>query len=71
MKVLFGFGVVLLVLGIASFFVPLPHKESHGIEVGDTKIGVETEHKEKVPPAVGAVLVLGGVSLMIAGRARN
>ena len=68
MRVLLGVGVVVLVLGIFSFFVPLPHSEHHGVSFGDAKIGVTTQEDEKVPPAVSVVLVVVGAGLMIAGR---
>jgi hypothetical protein len=64
-------GLVVLVLGILSFFVPFPHTENHGIKVGDSSIGVQTQHSEKLPPAVGAILIVGGAVLMIAGRGRS
>ena len=31
-------GVVLLVLGLLSFVVPVPHSENHGVKIGDAKI---------------------------------
>jgi hypothetical protein len=43
-------GVLLLVLGIAAFILPIPHREQHRIEIGDAKIGVQTENSEKLPP---------------------
>ena len=52
MKMLFGVGLVVLILGVASFFVPFPKQENHGIKVGDTKIGVQTEHSERISPIV-------------------
>jgi hypothetical protein len=61
-------GVVVLVLGIFSFFIPMPHSEHHGVSVGDAHVGVTTEHDEKVPPALSIVLVVVGGALMIAGR---
>ena len=71
MKMLFVVGLVVLVLGIASFFVPFPQRENHGIKVGDASIGVQTQHDEKLSPAISAVLILGGAGMMIAGRGRN
>jgi hypothetical protein len=68
MKGLLLAGVVLLVLGIASLFVPLPHHEHHGISAGDAHIGITTEHDQKVPVALSIVLVVAGAGLMIAGR---
>jgi hypothetical protein len=67
MKMLFGVGLVVMILGLASFFIPFPHSENHGIKVGDAKIGVQTEHSEKLSPAISGVLLLGGAALMIAG----
>lgn len=67
MKALFGVGLVVLVLGILSFFVPYPKTENHGIKVGDAKIGVQTTHDERAPLAVSIVLVGVGAGLMIAG----
>lgn len=67
MKMLFWVGLVVLILGIVSFVVPMPHTENHGIKAGDMSIGVQTTHNEKVSPIVSAVLVLGGAGMMIAG----
>jgi hypothetical protein len=71
MRVLFNVGAILLVLGIASLFVPIPRHERHGISAGDIKIGIETTEREKVHPAISAVLIGGGVVLMIAGARRR
>ena len=70
MKVLLIVGVLLVVLGIVSFFVPVPHSEHHGVNLGDARIGITTEHDEKVSPVISAVLVVAGAGLMIAGRKR-
>jgi hypothetical protein len=50
-----------------SFVVPVPTHENHGLKIGDAKISVQTENTEKLPPAVGIVLVAGGVVAMILG----
>ena len=68
MKALLVVGVLLIVLGIASFFVPVPRSEHHGMNIGDAHIGVTTEHDEKVSPVISTVLVVVGAGLMIAGR---
>jgi uncharacterized membrane protein len=67
MKALALTGVVLLVLGILSFVVPLPHKEKHGVSIGDAKFSIQTENSEKLPPAVGIILVGGGVFALVLG----
>lgn len=71
MKALFSIGLILLVLGIVSFFVPVPHSENHGVKAGDVHIGVQTHHSERVPPAVGIVLLIVGAGLMISGRVKS
>jgi len=71
MKALFVVGLVILVLGVASLFVPIPEKERSGIEVGGVSLGVETTHKEKVSPIVSGVLILAGAGLMIAGTRKS
>jgi hypothetical protein len=68
MKALMVVGVVVLVLGIVSFFVPFPHSEHHGVSVGDAHVGITTHVDEKVSPVVSIVLVAAGAGLMIAGR---
>ncbi len=60
-------GIVLLVLGLLAFVVPMPHHEDHSVSIGGAKLGVETEHTEKLPPAVGAVLLVGGVLALVVG----
>ncbi|MGA6984107.1 MAG: hypothetical protein WCC95_15385 [Candidatus Sulfotelmatobacter sp.] len=60
-------GAVVLVLGIISFFIPMPHHEHHGLSVGDAHVGVTTEHDQKIPPALSVVLIVVGAGLAIAG----
>jgi hypothetical protein len=60
-------GVLLLVLGVLSLVVPVPHRENHGVKIGDAKISVQTESSDKLPPAVGIVLLAGGVVALILG----
>ncbi|MGB9074423.1 MAG: hypothetical protein WCC22_17425 [Terriglobales bacterium] len=67
MKILLFAGLLLVVLGIASLVVPIPRSESQGIKVGDTNIGVQTSHSERVSPIISAVLIAGGIALAIAG----
>jgi hypothetical protein len=71
MKALFWAGLVLLILGVASLVVPIPRTEREGIKVGGVSLGVETRHDEKAPPIISAVMILGGVGLLIAARRKN
>jgi hypothetical protein len=64
-------GVLLIVLGLATFIVPIPHREEHGVQIGDAKIGVQTESSEKLPPVVGIVLLTGGVLALVLGARKS
>ena len=68
MRNLLWIGLVVIVLGIVSLFVPIPHNERHGIRAGDVSIGFETRTDEKVSPAVSAVLIAGGAGMIIAAK---
>jgi len=68
MKPLFWVGLALLALGVVSLLVPIPRSQRDGVRVGGVSIGIETHHDEKAPPAVSAIMILGAVGLMIAGR---
>jgi hypothetical protein len=71
MKALFAVGLVLVILGLASLFVPIPQKDRAGVEIGGVSLGVETSHKEKVSPIVSAVLIVAGAGMMIAGQRKK
>jgi hypothetical protein len=67
MKILLFAGLLLVVLGIASLVVPIPHSETQGVKIGDASIGVQTSHSERVSPIISTVLIAGGIALTIAG----
>jgi len=71
MKVLFWIGAVLMVLGIASFFVPIPQSEKEGIKAGGASIRIETIHQETVSPVVSAAMILAAAGMMIAAKRRR
>ena len=64
-------GVVLVVLGLLALLVPIPHREDHSVKIGDAKIGVQTQNSEKLPPALGIVLVAGGVLALVMGSRKS
>jgi hypothetical protein len=67
MKMFLAAGLLLIVLGIASLVVPIPHSETEGIKIGGASIGVQTTHSERVSPIISVVLIAGGIALSIAG----
>ena len=71
MKSLFWIGTVLLVLGIASFFIPIPHTEREGVKAGGISLGIETRHEEKLPPIASGLMIAAGAAMMIAARSRS
>jgi hypothetical protein len=71
MKVLFWCGLLVLVLGIASLFVSIPHKETTSWKAGSVSVGLQTQHSEPVPLAVSIVLMVGGIGMVIVGVTRK
>lgn len=71
MRTLSLVGVVVLILGILSFFVPVPHSEKKGVSLGDASLSVTTHHDSTLPPAVGAVICVVGAALLIAGMRKS
>jgi hypothetical protein len=71
MKALFVVGLAVLVVGILSFFVPIPHTERHGPSAGDLHLGVTTEHSDRVPITVSVILVVVGAGIMVAGKGKS
>ena len=64
-------GILLLVLGVLALVVPIPRRENRSLKVGDTKIGIETKTREKLPPAVGIVLLAGGALAWVFGARKT
>jgi uncharacterized membrane protein len=71
MKNLTFVGFLLLFLGLLSFVVPIPHREDHSVKIGDAKIGVQSESSQKLPAAVGVVLLAGGVLTLVVGSRKT
>lgn len=71
MKALFWIGLAVLILGIVSLVVPIPRSEREGFKAGGVSVGLETRHEEKVSPLVSAVMILGGVGAMVAGKMKS
>jgi hypothetical protein len=71
MKAMFWVGLVVLILGIASLIVPIPNRERDGVSVGGFSLEVETRSEEKVSPILSAVMILGGLGTMVAGKRKS
>jgi len=71
MKGLTWIGLALVILGVLSFVVPIPHQEDHSLQIGDAKIGVKTNSSERMPPLVSGLLIAGGVIAMAAGSRKS
>ncbi len=71
MKLLFGIGLVVLVLGALSLFVPIPRSEHSGVKAGGVSLGIETHHDERLSPVVSGLIILAGAGLMVAGGVRR
>jgi hypothetical protein len=67
MKTIPLIGAVLLLLGVLSFVVPIPHKETHSLKIGDAKLGVQTEESERLPIAASITLVGAGLLVLVVG----
>jgi hypothetical protein len=70
MKILFWIGMVLMVLGVASLFIPIPHTEREGVKAGGISLGIETRHEEKLPPIASGLMIAAGAGMLIAARSR-
>ncbi|HJY84152.1 MAG TPA: hypothetical protein VKK81_24085 [Candidatus Binatia bacterium] len=71
MKSITLIGILLLMLGVVALLVPIPRRESHGVKIDDTKIGIQTETREKLPPTVGIVLIAGGALALVLGSRKT
>jgi hypothetical protein len=71
MRLLFWLGLLVFVLGIASLFVSIPHRETTSWKAGSVSVGLQTQHSEPVPLAVSIVLMAGGIGMAIVGSTRK
>jgi hypothetical protein len=67
MKPLLWIGLIVFVLGIASFFVPFPQREKQTMSAGGMSVGIETTHSRTLPAAASVVMIVGGLSMAVAG----
>jgi hypothetical protein len=67
MKARFWAGIAIVVLGLASMFVSVPRSERRQVSSGDLSIGVELQHRARIPPAVSAAIIVLGGALVLSG----
>ena len=63
-------GIVLVVLGVAAFAyqgVTYTSRET-AIDIGPVQVTTERTRRLPLPPIVGAVAMVGGILLLVAGR---
>ena len=71
MRGLLVFGMLLILLGIASLFISIPHRQTSGLRIGDAQIGVQTQTSERFPLPASIAIIVGGVVLAaVGGRSR-
>lgn len=64
-----SFGIALVVLGIAAlayqgFSYTVPRKE---VELGPIQVSKEERHTVRLPPVLGALVVIGGIVVLLTG----
>ncbi|MBW3672061.1 MAG: hypothetical protein KY432_10380 [Acidobacteria bacterium] len=60
-------GLLLIAVGIASLFVPIPQERESGFTMGPIDVDVSREVSEPVNPVVSAVIIALGVAGVVAG----
>ena len=67
MKKLFLFGLIFVVLGLLSVVLPITHNEPQSFQTGGIGISAPQMERRPMPGAVGAILIIGGLSMMVGG----
>ena len=63
-------GILLIVIGIASFaYQSFSYTTTEkAIDLGPIQVTTEKQHTIPLPPVIGAVALIGGVLLLLKGR---
>jgi len=67
MKSLFCFGLACVVLGLLAFLTPITHSTPQTFQAGGIGISAQQTQRRPMPGAIGAFLILGGLSMMVGG----
>jgi hypothetical protein len=70
-KQLFWIGLVVIVLGLISLVLPIPHSEREGFSAGGMSMGIHNQNSETLSPIISAVMILGGAGMVITGKSRK
>jgi len=70
-KQLFWIGLVVIVLGLISLVLPIPHSEREGFSAGGMSMRIHNQNSETVSPIISAVMILGGAGMVITGKSRK
>jgi hypothetical protein len=70
-KQLFWIGLVVIVLGLISLVLPIPHSEREGFSAGGMSMEIHNQNSETVSPIISAVMILGGAGMVITGKSRK
>jgi hypothetical protein len=73
MRGLFGFGIVLLLVGLAVLAWPsIPYTErKKAIDIGPLEVETETQKHITLPPLLGGAAAASGVVLIALGRRKT
>ncbi len=67
MRALLVIGILVLIFGIASLFISIPHRQNNGIKVGGAEIGIQTRTSERFPLPASIAIIVGGIVLIAVG----
>jgi hypothetical protein len=49
----------------------VPHQQDHNVRIGDAKVGIETDTREKLPVAASIALIGAGVVALALGSRKS
>jgi len=67
MKNLFWFGLACVALGLLAFLTPITHSSPQTFQAGGIGISAQQTEHRPMPGAIGAFLIVGGLSMMVGG----
>jgi hypothetical protein len=71
MRIVSAVGLVILLLGVLSFFIAVPHRHDHSLKIGDSRIGVQTQRNQMLPTVASVTLVAAGILVLVIGSRKS